>query len=153
MEGVLLIKIKMTACSFMKKTSFTHNILCILPSFSQNTSRLLLLKRLWSCLSTLSFRNYQRFIFNLLHIEYGIWQCLEYGFCQINKLELFVSCNTCSFYAANSKKKSFTRISFFYSACISLHHGDMLFYFIFISISKHRNIVTLSKIISTMKKC
>ena len=23
---------------------------------------------------------------------YGIWRCLEYGFCQINKLKLFASC-------------------------------------------------------------
>ena len=36
-----------------------------------------------------------RFIYvNFLHAEYGISRCLEYGFCQINKLEFFISCKT-----------------------------------------------------------
>ena len=40
--------------------SFTHLLSCILPSFSQNTSQLLLPKRLWKCASTFSFRKYKR---------------------------------------------------------------------------------------------
>ena len=42
------------------KNSFTHTPSCILPSFSQNASRLLLPKRLWKCVSTISFRKYKR---------------------------------------------------------------------------------------------
>ena len=49
-----------------EKNSFTHTPSCILPSFSkntsfsQNTSRLLLPKRLWKCKSTISLRKYKR---------------------------------------------------------------------------------------------
>ena len=41
------------------KKLFTHPSSCILPSFSQNASRLLLLKRFWKCASTISFRKYK----------------------------------------------------------------------------------------------
>ena len=49
-----------------EKNSFTHAPSCTLPSFSQNssfsknTSRLLLPKRLSKCASTISFRKYKR---------------------------------------------------------------------------------------------
>ena len=49
-----------------EKNSFTHTPSCILPSFSkntsfsQNTSRSLLPKRLWKCKSTISLRKYKR---------------------------------------------------------------------------------------------
>ena len=40
-----------------EKNFFTHTLSCILPSFSQNTSRLLLPKRLSKCACTITFRN------------------------------------------------------------------------------------------------
>ena len=43
-----------------EKNSFTHPPSCILPSFSQNASRLLLLKRLWKYASTISFRKFKQ---------------------------------------------------------------------------------------------
>ena len=43
-----------------KKNYFTHPPWCILLSFSQNASRLLLPKRLWKCARTISFRKYKR---------------------------------------------------------------------------------------------
>ena len=105
------------ACKFMEKKSFAL-FPCILPSFSQNESRLLLPKRLWKCTSTISFRNYKRkevlliiYLSIMIHLSElsscGIWhwRCLEYGFCQINKLEFFVSCNT-SLFNAESKRKA-----------------------------------------------
>ena len=43
-----------------EKNSFTHPPSCILPSFSQNASRLLLLKRLWKYASTIFFRKFKQ---------------------------------------------------------------------------------------------
>ena len=43
-----------------EETSFTHPPSCILPSFSKNTSRLLLRKSLSKCASTISFRKCKR---------------------------------------------------------------------------------------------
>ena len=49
----------MVTWTFMKK--LFHNFpSCILPSFSQNASRLLLPKRLWKCASTISFPKYKQ---------------------------------------------------------------------------------------------
>ena len=42
-----------------KKNSFGHFPSCILPSFSQKASRLLLPQKLWKCASTISFRKYK----------------------------------------------------------------------------------------------
>ena len=50
----------MPTCDFTKKNSFTHPPSCILPSFSQNVSRLLFPMRLWKFASTISFRKYKR---------------------------------------------------------------------------------------------
>ena len=86
-----------------EKSSFTHPPSCILPSFSKNTSRLLLPKSLWKCASTISFRKYKRVACNLpvqlqflqvnfLHVEYAIGRFLEYSFNQIN-FNSFVSCD------------------------------------------------------------
>ena len=43
-----------------EKSSFTHTPSYISPSFSQNTSQLLLPKRFWKCESTISFRKYKQ---------------------------------------------------------------------------------------------
>ena len=71
----LLWSCEMSTCKLMKKknNSFTHRPSCILPSFSQNTSQLLLQKRLWKFESTVSFCNLPvqlRFIqVSFLHVE------------------------------------------------------------------------------------
>ena len=75
-----------------------HPLSYILPSFSQNTSGLLLPKRLWKCESTISFWkckwkvmllliyfiNYNSSKSTFFMLNYGIWPSLEYSFCQIN---------------------------------------------------------------------
>ena len=43
-----------------EKNFFTHPTSCILPSFSKNTSRLLLPKSLWNCASKISLRKPSR---------------------------------------------------------------------------------------------
>ena len=48
-------RFEIPTCNFTKKNSFTHLSSFILPSFSQNTSRSLLPKRLWKSESTVSF--------------------------------------------------------------------------------------------------
>ena len=88
-----------------EENSFTHPSSCILPSFSQNTSWLLLPKRLWKCASTISFRKYKRkvvffviYLFNSIHLSQlsscWVWH-LTFSWVQFlsNKLEFFVSCN------------------------------------------------------------
>ena len=81
-----------------EKNSFANPPSCILPSFSKNASRLLLPKRLSKVCKQLFFQKKRakssvtcvlpvelRFILvNFLHVEYGVWLCLEYGFCQAN---------------------------------------------------------------------
>ena len=42
---------------------------------------------------------------NFLHVEYGIWRRFEYDFCQISKLEFFISCNTILIYKECIKKE------------------------------------------------
>ena len=49
-----------------QKNSFVHSPSSILPSFSQNASRLLLQKRLWKYASTVSFRKYKREVVSLV---------------------------------------------------------------------------------------
>ena len=125
-----------------KKHSFTYPPSCILPSFSINASRLLLPKRFWKCASKIYFRKYKQkvvvflliYLFNYdssqvnyLHVECGIWRCLEYDFRQINWNLL--------------QCKDYKNILLF-SACvflyvlfveklIALHHGDKTFLFYF----------------------
>ena len=81
-----------------EENSFTNPPSCILPSFSKNASRLLLPKRLLKVCEQIFFRkneqrvvllviyllNYNSFEVNFLHVEYGVWLCLEDGFCQGN---------------------------------------------------------------------
>ena len=81
-----------------EKNSFTNPPSCILPSFSKNASRLLLLKRLLKVCEQNFFEKKRakssvtcnlpvqlRFILvNFPHVEYGVWLCFEYGFCQAN---------------------------------------------------------------------
>ena len=80
----------MPTCKLTKK-ALSHILLHILPSFSKNTSRLLLPKSLWECASTISFRKYKRITCNLpvqlqflqvkfLHVEDAIGSFLEYSF-------------------------------------------------------------------------
>ena len=88
-----------------EKSSFTHRPSCILPSFSKNTSRLLLPKGLGrsKCASTVSFRKYKRVTCklpvqlqflqaNFLHVEDASGRFLGYSFHQINS-NSFVSCD------------------------------------------------------------
>ena len=79
---------------------------CILLSFSQNASRLLLPMRLWKCTSTVSFRKYKQRVV-LLVFDLFNYESLKLTFFMLNmasdavlstvlsnKLELFVCCNT-----------------------------------------------------------
>ena len=141
-----------------EKSSFTHPPSCILPSFSKNTSRLLLPKSLWKCASIISFRKYKRVTCNLpvqlkflqvnfLHVEDAIESFLEYSFYQVN-WNSFVSCDV-----KLQEHPSFCSCSvfwyvLFYKNLIVLHHGDNNFLFYFDICIKF----TLSLIISTMKK-
>ena len=59
------MKLQDASLQVNEKNSFTHSPSCILPSFSKNTSRLLLPKSLWKCASTISFRKYKRVTCNL----------------------------------------------------------------------------------------
>ena len=84
---------------YEKKTPFTHPPSFILPSFSQNTSRLLLSKRFWKCGSTISFRKYKRkvvllviYLFNydssksaffMLNMAIDVLLSTVHSFCQI----------------------------------------------------------------------
>ena len=92
-----------------EKNSFTHPSSCILPSFSQNTSELLLPKRLWKFESTISFWKCKWkvvllviYLFNydssksiFFMLNYGITFSWGFSWVQFlsNKLEFFVSCN------------------------------------------------------------
>ena len=99
-----------------EKNSFTHPSSCILTSFSQNTSELLLPKRLWKFESTISFwkckwkvvllviylfsYDSSKSIFFMLN--YGITFSWGFSWVQFlsNKLEFFVSCNNIKGYKA-----------------------------------------------------
>ena len=132
------------------ENSFTHPT-CILSSFSQNASQILLPKRLSKRASTISFRKYKQklvllviylFNYDLLMQLSSCRRWLQDGFCQINKLEFYVSCNTFSFYAER-KRKALQEYPSFWSACmfwyvlfnknliVVLHHGDNAFLFYF----------------------
>ena len=99
-----------------EKNSFTHPSSCILPSFSQNTSELLLPKRLWKFESTISFWKCKWkvvllviYLFNydssksiFFMLNYGITFSWGFSWVQFlsNKLEFFVSCNNIKSYKA-----------------------------------------------------
>ena len=144
----------------LRKNSFIYLPSCILPSFSETASRLLLLKRLWKCASKLSFRNYKQKVVLLVtyipphlrfikakfaHVECGIWPCIDYRFCQI---------------ICNLLQHKGYKIILFFSACvfwyvvlfneklIVINPGDDTFLFYFeIGIK-----LTLSAIILTIGK-
>ena len=81
-----------------EENSFTNPPSCILPSFSKNASRLLLPKRLLKVCEQNFFQKkrakssvtcnlpveFDSSEVKFLHVEYGVWFCLEYGFCQGN---------------------------------------------------------------------
>ena len=69
----------MPACKFMKKNSFTHSLSCILPSFSRNASRLLLLLFNHDSSKTTIF---------MLNMSFDVLLSAVFV-----KLESFVSCN------------------------------------------------------------
>ena len=91
-EEVICNEVARCSPASLWKNSFTHRPSCILPSFSQNASRLLLSKRLWKCASIISFINICSIAvdFRQLHLECGIWCCSEYVFCQVNCNSLFL---------------------------------------------------------------
>ena len=122
-------------CKFTKKNSFTHPPSCILPSFSQNASRLLLPKRFCKCVSTISFRKYKRKVvllviyllnnnsskWTFLHVEYRIDVVfLGYGFYQINWSSSFLAIQRCVFWYVH-----------FYKNLIVLYPDDTTFIFYF----------------------
>ena len=84
-----------------EKNSFTHSPSCILPSFSKNTSRLLLPKSLWKCASTISFRKYKWkvvllviYLFNYDSSKSTLFMLnMEFDVLLWNKLEFFISWN------------------------------------------------------------
>ena len=82
-----------------------------------------------------------------LHVEYGIWCCLEYSFCQINKSQFFVATQTIT-----KKYPFFSACLFwyvhFYENLIVLHQSDNTFLFYFDICAK----LILSTIVWTMKK-
>ena len=99
------MKLRDANLQLTKRSSFTHRPSCILLSFSQNTSSLLLPKRFWKCVNTTSFRRCKEkvvllviYLFNynsskstFFMLNYGICRSLEQFLS--NKLEFFVSCN------------------------------------------------------------
>ena len=103
-------------CHWLIFSYTTHPPSCILPSFFQNTSQLLLPRRLWKFESTISFWKCKRkvvflviYLFNydwsksiFFMLNYGI--AFSWGFSCVqflsNKLEFFVSCNKIKGYEA-----------------------------------------------------
>ena len=124
-----------------EKNSFTHPSSCILPSFSQNTSELLLPKRLWKFESTISFWKCKWkvvllviYLFNydssksiFFMLNYGITFSWGFSWVQFlsNKLEFFVSCNNIKI-ARTSILLCVLHVLFF-KKVIVLYHGDYNF--------------------------
>ena len=119
-----------------EKNSFTYPPSCILPSFSKNTSRLLLPKSLWKCASTISIPLIQLSPCWICNWTFSWVQFLS------NKLELI------RFLQCKDYKNILLFALCFYMYLIVLHHGDDNFLFYFDICIKF----TLSLIISTMKK-
>ena len=96
-------------CHWLIFSYTTHPPSCILPSFFQNTSQLLLPRRLWKFESTISFWKCKRkvvflviYLFNydwsksiFFMLNYGIAFSWDFSCAQFwsNKLEFFISCN------------------------------------------------------------
>ena len=119
-----------------EKNSFTHPSSCILPSFSQNTSELLLPKRLWKFESTISFWKCKWkvvllviYLFNydssksiFFMLNYGITFSWGFSWVQFlsNKLEFFVSGNNIKGYKVLSLKCKISAFWLVETACIFL---------------------------------
>ena len=124
-----LIRSEVTRC---EPASFQKNIYIsriLLYAFCLNFLRTHHNYFFWRCFeivqgptSTLRFWKYKWklvllvfYLFNydssthFLYVECGIWRCLQYSFCQINKLEFFVSCNTFLLYAENKNVLLFSQ--------------------------------------------
>ena len=100
------MKLRNASPQLYEKSSFTHPPSCILSSFSQNVSRLLLPKRPWKCESKMSFWKWKRKVVFLLIYQFNydsskstfphfkLWH-LASSWAKLlsNKLEFFVSCN------------------------------------------------------------
>ena len=71
---------------------------------------------------------------NFLHVENGIWCCLEYRFCQINGNSSFLVIQRLQKHSSFCSAFVFWYV-LFYKNLIVLHHGDILFYFILTSVS------------------
>ena len=67
-----------------RKKLFHTSSSCILPSFSQNASRLLLPKRFWKCESTISFRKYKQKVVLLLLIYLFNYDSSKSNFFMLN---------------------------------------------------------------------
>ena len=88
----------------LRKNYFTYPPSCILPSFSQNASPLLLQKRLWKCASTISFtKNKRKGVLLVIYLfKYDSSKStffmllfnLSWVWFLSKKLEFFVSCKT-----------------------------------------------------------
>ena len=130
-----------------EKNSFTNPPSCILPSFSKNASRLLLPKRLLKCASKIFFSKYERKVVLLViyllnydsskstffHVEYGVWLCLGYGFCQADwNLLQYITKITKTFFFS---QPVFWCVVLFDKKLIFLDHGDILFYSVLTSVS------------------
>ena len=129
------MKLRDTNVQVYQKNFFRYAPSCILPSFSQNASRLLLPKRLWKCASTISFKKYKQKVvllviylfFNLLVITIhlsqlsscSIWYLTfswvqflsnKLEFSVLNKSEFFIFCNikitTTSFFSYLPKRRA-----------------------------------------------
>ena len=60
------MKLRDTNRQVYEKNYFTYLLSCILPSFSKKASPLLLPKRLWNCVSKISFRKYKQKVVNFI---------------------------------------------------------------------------------------
>ena len=105
-EVILSWSCEKPTCTFTRKNSFTQPHSCILPSFSHNSSRLFLPKRLWKCVSKLFFMKYKQkavllviYCSTTIHLSqlfsYWIWHLtFSWESFLSNKLEFFFSsCN------------------------------------------------------------
>ena len=115
----------MPTCKLTKKNSFTHRPSDVFCLFSQNTSRFLLPKRLWKCVSTISFSSvtYCNLPVQLRFIH------LTFSWVQFFGILCFLQ------YIKSQEHLSFCSVFLshvlFYKNLIVLHHGvcNFLFYF------------------------
>ena len=82
--------------------------------FRKNEQRVVLLE--------IYLLNYDSSGVNFLHVEYGVWLCLEYGFCQGNwNLLQYITKITKTFFFS---QPVFWYVVLFDEKLIVLHHGD-----------------------------